>query len=770
MPIEANYRTYDAQRAIIEKFILKDGKFAEFVKEQTLLQSTNALGGRVFNPASFAANFGDFKLTNTTVKQLLFKLGSEVLGGDFTTDGKTFARVLDTDLQKQFYDDVYRFKDDFPSDNGILKKLIRGAVNSLGQALGIQILPSRSIMAQALVYTMSEREKRIYRDRKKVDSFDGTGITSISPDVYGEAQYIQPNAKNSISYVYGNRFAVDRLQQFLLVRDEAVKGNLNSAFRVPKLQLQQEYEHNKKITTQISRRFRSFLKGAVRDVIEKVFGDAAPLIEDYINLTSKSPDSKYYYNKSEFAMAYLAKFYSHQYLRPMDETGKVTITNDGAKINELYDASISDIDRWSAEFIFEELKQDGVFIVNSSGQIVGDRAGTDVMSVNKRRLDRQRNGQAHLHSPSLQSVFGEPIASPFTNHDVLNRFGTLKVFGRTRSFQSNLEYADENKQNDSIFGSDIFDSIEEAEAYMRAERPKDRLFVLVQDLRTDKTIILHASFASINDDLSVASQPVDYFGRTEDVPSYHKTSRTLTVPLVLYAQTPRELALMYRKIDFLKSLAYPIMKDNFRQVQNPLIRISIGSVFKKVFGFLNSINMAPDSEVSWEIENGWASPKKLDLTLSLSVIHEKMPYVPSNNTFMRGADDFSMHGVEYERVLEPVSSTLQPTEGEMDETAEANAEGINSGQESQDAENTINHKEVLDPPNDTWYLVEHKASGNRVIMQGKDIGKFDVSEGVARFQRYKGGDFKGDAQLRDYKAMAKSTDRAILEAILEDMM
>lgn len=764
MSIESNYKTYDAPRAIIEKFILKDGKFAEFVKEQTLLQSTNALGGRIFNPASFAANFGDYSLTNSTIRQLLAKLGSDVLGGEFTTDGKTFTRTLDNDIQKHFYDDVYEFKNDFPSDNGLLKKLIKGALNSLGQALGITVKPSRSIMAQALMYTMSQKEKAIYRDRKKIDSFDGTEWNSVSPDVLGEAQYIQPNARQAISYAYGNRLQIDRLKKYLEVKDLADSGDMHTAFRTKKLRLQKEYEDGKKITNILQKKFRRFIFGAMGDLTRSIFGKAAPLVDDFTGISGlgKSPNENYYYNKSEFAMAYLAKFYSHQFLRFMDETGKVTIKNDGTELNEIYDAQIEDIKRWSTEYIFEELKQDGVFTVNSSGNIIGDRAGSDIMSTDNNRLNKLKEATASSFKTIDRDVFGEAIQSPFIQHDALNRYGTPKVRSNTKTFQSTLEYADLLRQNDPITASDIFESVESAEAFVRALRPRDRVYVLLQDLRTDKTILLLPTFQSLTEDLNVVSNENDYFGRTEGIPVYHKTSRTLTLPLILYAQTPRELAMIYRKLDFIKSLAYPIMKDDFRQVQNPLVRISIGNIYKKVFGFLNTVSTTGDtSETPWEIENGWASPKKLDINVGFTVIHEKMPYVPSTNTFMRGEGDFTMHGVEYERILDPVSETIQPIEGE--EATTTGEETPNQGQSSQDEENDIAPDEQFIAQSDTWFLIEHKETGARKIIQGKDVGKFPSAGGAAILQL---PNKTGQQQLNDYKPIAKSTNRATLEAML----
>lgn len=657
MSDQFDFVTFDAPRYIIDNFILKDGKLTDFVKEQILLQSANPLGGRIFNPASFAANFGDYSLTNTTIKQLLFKLGSDVLGADVTSDGKTFTRTLDNDLNKHFYKGRDPFIDDFKKDNSYLRKVITGALNSLGQAVGITVKPSRSIMAQALAYTLSEQEKNEYRQPKKSDKMP------INLDEQGEAKYVSPNASNSITYIYGNRLPIDRTFKYLEILEKAKNGELAPNFKVKKTDIEAEKKVLDQIKDRVGKKFKQFINGFLGELVNKIkFKPIQSLISggNSSNSSNEDPffysegnDPNFHYNKSEFAMALINKYWSHYYLRPMQPDGSIQIMNPTKNLKEDRQAMFNDIENWIKEYIYQEWKSDGVFNLDFANNINGDRSDSSLMEIDKINQNK-RNLDTNSFRRTYRDLLSTELNSPYKNHTALNVKGIIKTKRETKRFQNAYNFAESSEINasDHILGSDIFESYESAEQHAFSDKNKQSMFMLFQDLRTKKSILLRPTFDSLSDDFSVSSDPINYLGRTEDFLAYGKTARIFSFSFTIYCQTPKEYLLNQKKLDFLKSLCYPLMKNKWKIVQNPLIRFRIGDIYKDVYGVLNNFGQSTiNTDHTWETEQGFSGPKIINCNLSITVLHQEMPYVNDKNQFNRGVDDFTMTGIQYERFI-----------------------------------------------------------------------------------------------------------------------
>jgi hypothetical protein len=658
MATDQDYVTFDAPRYIIDNYILKDGKLTDFVKEQILLQSANSLGGRIFNPASFAANFGDYSLTNSTIKRLLFRLGSDVLGSDVTSDGKTFTRTLDNDLNKHFYRSRDKFVDDFRKDNSYLKKAALGALNSLGQAIGITVKPSRSIMAQALAYTLSQQELNEYRQPKRADRLD------INLDSPSEAKYTSPNARNSLTYIYGNRIILDRPFKYLELLEKAKDGELAPNFKVKKTDFEIEKGVLDQIKDKVGKKFKQFVNGFVKETVNRIRKNpVSSLVQGSSALGSNNDpfyysegnDTEFHYRKSEFAMALINKYWSHYYLRPMSPDGSITINNPTNNLNTDRESTYTDINNWIKEYVYQEWKTDGVFNIDSANNVTGDRADSTVMAIDRIGLDKRKT-DTNTFTRKHTNLLNDTMHSPYKIHTALNVKGILKTKRETKRFQDAYTFAESRDINasDHILGSDIFDSYESAETYAFSDNNKGSIFMIFQDMRTKKAILFRPTFDSLADDFSVSYDPVSYLGRTEEFPAYAKTSRTFSLTFNIYCQTPKEYLLNQKKLDFLKSLCYPLMKDKWKIVQNPLMRFRVGDIYKDVYGFLQNVGQSTiNTESTWELEQGFAGPKVISCNMSITVLHETMPYVNDKNVFERGVDDFTMTGIQYERLLAP---------------------------------------------------------------------------------------------------------------------
>jgi hypothetical protein len=226
--------------------------------------------------------------------------------------------------------------------------------------------------------------------------------------------------------------------------------------------------------------------------------------------------------------------------------------------------------------------------------------------------------------------------------------GTYKIVDYIRSSRAKggyfSDFKDRLKDLDDIVNvSDIQDST----AFPASFQPNEVTFMRFTDLRTSKTVFLRPTFESINEDIQVQFDPISYVGRTENFQSYTSTGRSLSFSFKLYAQTPNEFTMMYKKLEFLKTLCYPIANNDFSVVQNPFVEISIGNIYKGVKGYLNTFSTTTSSEqTTWETETGYVAPRVLDCTISLIILHDSMPYGNINGNSRTLANNVRMHDIE----------------------------------------------------------------------------------------------------------------------------
>lgn len=125
-----------------------------------------------------------------------------------------------------------------------------------------------------------------------------------------------------------------------------------------------------------------------------------------------------------------------------------------------------------------------------------------------------------------------------------------------------------------------------------------------------------------------------YFGRTEQVYTYTNTDRVLDFSFAIFATSMRELQNVYERVNWLGQQVYPDYEfDNTTNNQNrlksgPLVRLTIGDMFKRIGGFIRSLSINWDhlgAGGKWELTKGIRMPVSCQVNISFQVIHEKQP-------------------------------------------------------------------------------------------------------------------------------------------------
>lgn len=125
-----------------------------------------------------------------------------------------------------------------------------------------------------------------------------------------------------------------------------------------------------------------------------------------------------------------------------------------------------------------------------------------------------------------------------------------------------------------------------------------------------------------------------YAGRGENFYNYQGFDRQVSFNFKVAAQSKQEMAPMYRRLNFLVSTLYPDYADTGFMRGN-IVRLTVGDLFVRQPGILESLNMTINDEYPWEIamtepETGESkdmleTPQIMDVAVSFRPILKTLP-------------------------------------------------------------------------------------------------------------------------------------------------
>ena len=135
----------------------------------------------------------------------------------------------------------------------------------------------------------------------------------------------------------------------------------------------------------------------------------------------------------------------------------------------------------------------------------------------------------------------------------------------------------------------------------------------------------------ITENVSPSFASTNYIGRSESVYLYERAERDLSFNLRVYPNNKKEFDTMYKKINYLTGMAYPMYlpeKDNSSVVRmkapfTELYMAHIGSRAKGQFGFIKSISYTVNESGDWDSQT--ALPRLFDIAISYQILNKKPP-------------------------------------------------------------------------------------------------------------------------------------------------
>jgi hypothetical protein len=117
----------------------------------------------------------------------------------------------------------------------------------------------------------------------------------------------------------------------------------------------------------------------------------------------------------------------------------------------------------------------------------------------------------------------------------------------------------------------------------------------------DKAVNFPAVIDGVSETLSPSWDTAKFLGSPFNYHNYVGIDRSLSFNLKLFSLNQAEHVIMWQKIDFLTSLVYPIRYEtNSTSIVPPILRFTMGSLYKNKVCFISSLSYSVDDTAGWE--------------------------------------------------------------------------------------------------------------------------------------------------------------------------
>ena len=139
--------------------------------------------------------------------------------------------------------------------------------------------------------------------------------------------------------------------------------------------------------------------------------------------------------------------------------------------------------------------------------------------------------------------------------------------------------------------------------------------------------------AFLKDDLTETFTPdwqtERYYGRVDEIPTYLGTGRNINVSFDVVAWSPKDLPVIYTKLQKLQSMVYPTYTAGGFMSAGPIIKMRIGDLIaglnnRGLPGYITSLDFAYDDGI-WNIQQDFKVPRKISISISFTVLHDGNP-------------------------------------------------------------------------------------------------------------------------------------------------
>jgi hypothetical protein len=128
----------------------------------------------------------------------------------------------------------------------------------------------------------------------------------------------------------------------------------------------------------------------------------------------------------------------------------------------------------------------------------------------------------------------------------------------------------------------------------------DLVNFIIEEPLTKKKTKIRALISGLSESSVPQYSESNYVGRVERNVSYTSVVRDISFSLTLHSLSADELYPIWKKVNYLTSLTFPIEYANGHIVP-PLVRLTIGNFHVGIPGYISNLSYKVDDKISWEI-------------------------------------------------------------------------------------------------------------------------------------------------------------------------
>lgn len=190
--------------------------------------------------------------------------------------------------------------------------------------------------------------------------------------------------------------------------------------------------------------------------------------------------------------------------------------------------------------------------------------------------------------------------------------------------------------NDYILSTESLNQ-EDLEKKLKEFDTQNQVWVTFKKYGNNEIIPFNGTITGISEDIAPEWNNFKYLGSPFKSYRYLGVERTLNFELKLYYNKEKEKNVMIKKINYLKSLAFPyeqISEVKYGDVKSQyafspnLVTLNIGDMYKNIFGFIETLSFSVDDNTSWpnfnynmeEKGNNKLYPSVVAVTIAMKII------------------------------------------------------------------------------------------------------------------------------------------------------
>lgn len=237
-----------------------------------------------------------------------------------------------------------------------------------------------------------------------------------------------------------------------------------------------------------------------------------------------------------------------------------------------------------------------------------------------------------------------PKTKTFSNHFTKynnNKEPNVKVIGEVVERKGG-QLTKWDNANDYILSTE-FITEDELKKKQKEYELQNQVWVTFKKYGNTEIIPFNGTISGITEDITPEWNNFRYLGSPFKSYRYLGVERTLNFELKLYYKEEKEKNVMIKKINYLKSLAFPYEqiseisygsgddKQNSQYAFSPnLVYLSVGDLYKNLLGFIETLSFSIDENTSWSnsnynMEDGKSNelyPSVINVTIGMKIIEQ----------------------------------------------------------------------------------------------------------------------------------------------------